>query len=947
MARVLYNEGRVVGYSAYEIYTQQLAAVDPEATPANEREWLASMLAYGTSMLLRVGTDNVSGAHYRDIQLPFDSRLCAANTILASIFIGEGAVGDALDTADVWTTKVTSYGSLISNTSESSPSGATTHSSSIPADSDVSISDDVKAQLIAYMHITDGVIIQPGTWITNSNTPPEKDFQPTLSDYPMLRLSFYDKVETPFYILLTGFTDKGVVYGITDLTGSVNTSEPENGGFLGPAVFPWSAKVIFSVPPVAMKTVFGTNFDYTRDFPTSPSMPNPMTVDSTPIIDFASATPDARSASDPNESKYGSRYDEAALPLNVTALDISRASASVISTYSVHKSGSGSSNPYLPPALYGVIISGTGSKAVYPLDVVAPDTLHLYQTCDDYVSETIASDLERNAKGARAFIRDADTYIVKEYDFNNNAFIPVASTRKASLFGVVSEPKTLPFFYVQGSLRDGLTQRWNGSDYDLTGHKGGDPVASGDVDASMSTPELWYMEVDDSLASDYTLETITLEHNPDGITSVQGLSGETVMEDKLIVSHIGCMIYRRLTGKLSNKIKSECGFQNIYDNNGDPIGQFGNGGIWGNDVYAKYMFGQIDAEDRHDYYAVFPDNSNTYSFPVRSSDNFMDVTLKYIFKVFVNGEEWNIPHFANDGESGFERLSSCLGTWWNAVTNPGGMTATTYDKEWAYIHIDDVDHPTAYSAIADQQTGQVYQERAMLPMSYVYNQRMNWLFGSAVLNSSGIKQEFQDLSVSKFLQKAMYTDMGTGEPLELSTSGSNPTAGNLKLSTPIYTNGYNSSTGTYSRDDMRQVFSFDLMNTAGNSGKTQIMFIPDEYIDEDTTDPIGIVVETGRVQSFALSMSDLSNSPYSVYGTAGTVDSDEPGKITWYQILKALAENKSANVIGDNNYIEFNSSSSPLRLYVSSTEPTGTIPEGSIGIGWGSGIHTYTSGAWS
>ena len=42
LARVLYNEGRVVGYSAYEIYIQQLKAVDPDATPATEKEWLAS-----------------------------------------------------------------------------------------------------------------------------------------------------------------------------------------------------------------------------------------------------------------------------------------------------------------------------------------------------------------------------------------------------------------------------------------------------------------------------------------------------------------------------------------------------------------------------------------------------------------------------------------------------------------------------------------------------------------------------------------------------------------------------------------------------------------------------------------------------------------------------------------------------------------------------------------
>ena len=92
-----------------------------------------------------------------------------------------------------------------------------------------------------------------------------------------------------------------------------------------------------------------------------------------------------------------------------------------------------------------------------------------------------------------------------------------------------------------------------------------------------------------------------------------------------------------------------------------------------------------------------------------------------------------------------------------------------------------------------------------------------------------------------------------------------------------------------------------------------------------------------------MSMTDANGTPYSMYGTSGTMDVADPGKVTWYQLLAALAANKSVNVLGDKGYIELNG----LRLYISSTAPTGNIAEGSIGIGWGTTVHKYTSGAWS
>ena len=50
----IYNEGRVVGYSAYEVYVRHCLSEDPTIEPASETEWLASSLAFGASLLLKV-----------------------------------------------------------------------------------------------------------------------------------------------------------------------------------------------------------------------------------------------------------------------------------------------------------------------------------------------------------------------------------------------------------------------------------------------------------------------------------------------------------------------------------------------------------------------------------------------------------------------------------------------------------------------------------------------------------------------------------------------------------------------------------------------------------------------------------------------------------------------------------------------------------------------------
>lgn len=257
MPREIYNEGRVVGLSAYETYVKQHLSEDPNTPPATEREWLASSLAMGSSLLLKVpNVSQADDAHtFLDIYLPTNSKLAAANTIVATFFDG-----DAIFSGN-WATKVTDYGQLISNTSSSSPSGDVGPTGTIPRKTLSDLSDTKKQQLSDYIKIYDGVVIQPGNWVDNTSKPPQKDFKANLANpYPRVRLHVLGPITSNPLILLTGFTIRSVLAGTVGQDTSVNTTSPQDGDFLGPAVFPWAAKIVFSVPSSYM-TYLGSDLE--------------------------------------------------------------------------------------------------------------------------------------------------------------------------------------------------------------------------------------------------------------------------------------------------------------------------------------------------------------------------------------------------------------------------------------------------------------------------------------------------------------------------------------------------------------------------------------------------------------------------------------------------------------------------------------------------------------
>lgn len=352
MSRQIWNEGRVVGKSAYEVYVKQHMSEYPDITPASERQWLASSLAMGASMLLKVPnitTGDEDSHSYVDIYFPSNTMLTSANTIMASFFDGS-----AIFSGD-WATKIIDYGDLISNTSSSSPSGDISATGTVPLKTLSEWNQSKKDKLKDYMKIVDGIIIQPGTW-KDSGTTPAKDFEPNLKSYPRLRLHIKGRITTNPLILLTGFTLKSVLSGTSILDGSLDTPSPEDGDFLGPAVYPWVSKVIFSVP--SSYIAYFVSSQYKRQLPKGQM---DVSVKDSAVIDMK--------ASDPGDY-YENVDSDSRIKINVSDYSTLGDGTAVLTTYQ--------KSDIYPAAIYGTFVSSTGDDYLNPLDIVAPGTVKMF-----------------------------------------------------------------------------------------------------------------------------------------------------------------------------------------------------------------------------------------------------------------------------------------------------------------------------------------------------------------------------------------------------------------------------------------------------------------------------------------------------------------------------------------------------------------------------------------
>lgn len=889
MPKILYNEGRVVGYSAYELYVKHALSIDPNREPASELEWLSSSIAMGSSMLLRVGTDNTKGPHAVEIPFPNNTILCAANTIIGSFFIGKGYIPEGTaDNKYIWPTKVIDYGKLISNTDASSPA------TSIPPTPVTSMKEDWskedRTRLKEYMKIIDGIIIQPGNWSDNENKPPTKEFSPKLNTYPRLRLYFKDAVKAPFFILLTGFTFRTVISGVSGLDTSVNTESPQNGDFLGPATYPWANKVVFSIPPSFANYTLTNN--YSRKLPSNG--PDKV-VDTSSIIDMSTTDPGVY---------YSKNDSESRIDINVTELNTIGDGASVLTIYQ--------RNEILTPALYGAKITNEGSTYLSPIDINAPGTIKLYHgkvysdTSKDTTEVTKAKTLQHEVPSNSAFIRDSSDHVIYEINQNTEQTIPVSKVYTSPLTGalVVTE-LTYPLLMVEGTYaRSGVICKDSKSNAE---------ISSRYVD--FNHPDTWYIEFNG-----------------------KRIEGTEVAKDPLQYCGASPIVYKRITGRLSDEIRNQCGYEydsevfgytplqqepedwspnytKYYtkDNKGNYIniaksdsgapnfspGLYYSGNTWHRAT--RDMMNQIPESERSNYYYIIPgswkEGANNIIWPVRKSDNMLDVTVRYGFNIIVNGKIWNIPPFYNNANK--NTCSDYLGSWWDKhqIKNPDGNSAEHYNNKWAKIYIPGHPHPTAKSRLDETNTGQVYYSGAMLPADingvpyeeYADQILISRIFSKETLVADGILPQYCDISLLKFLRIALYTDMGTGQPLP-------PDHGNILQPQLIYGNTSNPANG----DDIKFKFRLTVANTEATSGKTQLMELPKDYLDSSNDDALGVVTQTGELQALSLSMADENNTPYILSGTKGTLDKIRDDTLHWDDMVDALSKNKSIDILGPN-----------------------------------------------
>lgn len=265
MTKDIFNEGRVVGLSSYEEYVRQLKSVDADFDVCTEREWLAASLGTGSSMVLKVPANagnpiGSNGMYIYQVEMPEGCHIGTGNTVYASYFYGKCSVD-----SKGWGTVVEDYGSLISNTESKNPNdnaedidtstvpvGEVSGELSIPKTTEVNniAYTDQHKKLNEYVKIVDGIVIQPGYWKKSNISSPYKDFTPDLHRKPVIRLTFMEQITNDFYIILTGFTNRSVLRGISKFDfGATETENKQDGDFLGCEAYPWACKIQFASSP--------------------------------------------------------------------------------------------------------------------------------------------------------------------------------------------------------------------------------------------------------------------------------------------------------------------------------------------------------------------------------------------------------------------------------------------------------------------------------------------------------------------------------------------------------------------------------------------------------------------------------------------------------------------------------------------------------------------------
>lgn len=438
MPRQIWNEGRVQGYSAYEVYLKQALSENPDLQPATEREWLASSIACGSSMVVKIPkTNNDKG--YLDISLPKDSKLCAANVVFANLFLGDCEY----DANSYFAKRVVNYGFCISNTLKSHPDA---NGKQIPKASDENISSEsVLSYSKAYNKIIDGVVIQPGKWKETGDTNGQyMDLHPDMSKSPFIRIFYSGKLESTVQILLTGFTIRSVISGVSGMDGSYNATSPQDGTFLGPAQFPWAAKIIFSQSTATSISLNMSN--YVRQIKGEKSASK---LQGKSLVDMETY--------DPN-TFYSSNQPDARIGFDSCSLDSPDGKGNILTIYS-------KSDKY-SPAIYATRYDPDKDKYLSPFNVVGKGSVHMFD------SSAPADDIkgyEKTYPGTFVLRRKDDGSV--ETLNKNNDIVPVAkvtniSHKDLSYTNIVSTDKKARGVVTSVGNKKSLSVSLSGNDND-------------------------------------------------------------------------------------------------------------------------------------------------------------------------------------------------------------------------------------------------------------------------------------------------------------------------------------------------------------------------------------------------------------------------------------------------------------------------------------------------
>ena len=401
MAQEIYNEGRVVGLSAWELYMREALGegVSPDKIPS-EREWLSSMIGSGASMVLRIPSGTAKGV--QEFNLPSNSDLSAAGVIIANPFMGTCD----WDSSN-WATKITSYSSLIQNNTTDSPSA---DGSDVPYNSDYS-EQECASIVSQFMKITDGIVYTKNAYWISTGSTPQKDIDPNFNESSaVVRLYIDADITSDTYVLLTGFTNKRVLQGLSGhavLEGGVSkggstdilNNDWADGGMLGPEIFPWASKIVFSVPSSAYRIASSL----IRTIPSDSTYTIPsggLTIDGIKINENA-VDGDVRPSSviDYNAINLTDYYVAHGLTGSLLAENISAGPFDLADNVNVvtawypgmtaakvdeaAQAVTPSNENFFPPAIFAVQATATGSQYLVPLDTAAPGTVKCFTDVDD------------------------------------------------------------------------------------------------------------------------------------------------------------------------------------------------------------------------------------------------------------------------------------------------------------------------------------------------------------------------------------------------------------------------------------------------------------------------------------------------------------------------------------------------------------------------------------